>query len=74
MSLWAFRFILVYLCIMIVQPQNRFTFLYPFKLADLSFFMAVLFHVAACAQGGLSFIRPTKSTWATIGLVGLTLA
>jgi hypothetical protein len=33
MSLWAFRFLLWYLCILLVQPQNRFTFLWPFRMA-----------------------------------------
>ena len=45
MSLWAFRFVLWYICILMVQPQNRFPFLWPLHIADICVVMAVGLHV-----------------------------
>ena len=50
MSLWAFRFLLWYICIMLVQPQNRFTFLWPLHIADLSFIAAIGLHALSCLE------------------------
>lgn len=47
MSLWAFRFLLWYICILMVQPQNRFPFLWPFHIADISVVLAVGLHVTS---------------------------
>ena len=48
LSLAAFRMLLVYVVVMFVQPQNRFTFLWPLHIADLSFMGAVGLHIMAC--------------------------
>ena len=48
MSLWAFRFLLWYIAIMIVQPQHRFGFLFPYRIANLTMILATALHVAAC--------------------------
>jgi len=57
MSLWGFRFLLWYICIMLVQPQNRFTFLWPLHIADLSFIAAVGLHVMGCLEGHRPIVR-----------------
>ena len=41
-SLWSFRFLLWYVCVLLVQPQNRFTFLWPLHIADISFILAII--------------------------------
>ena len=51
MSLWGFRFLLWYICVLFVQPQNRFTFLWPLHIADISFIAAVGLHALACLDG-----------------------
>lgn len=57
LSLAAFRMLLVYVVIMFVQPQNRFTFLWPLHIADLSFMGAVGLHLLACAQDRRPIVR-----------------
>ncbi len=57
MSLWAFRFLLWYICILLVQPQNRFTFLWPLRIANLSFIIAVCLHVMGCLESRRFLIR-----------------
>ena len=57
LGLAAFRMLLVYVVVMFVQPQNRFTFLWPLHIADLSFMGAVGLHVLACAQDRRPIVR-----------------
>ena len=57
MSLWGFRFLLWYICVLFVQPQNRFTFLWPLHIADVSFITALGLHVLACLDGRRSIVR-----------------
>lgn len=56
-SRWAFRFLLWYICILCVQPQNRFLFLYPLHIADLCVMGAVGLHFLSASQEGRSFLR-----------------
>lgn len=69
MSLWAFRFLLFYIVILCVQPQNRFTFLHPLQIADLSIIAALGFHAAACSQEGVRFIRMGPATVTALILI-----
>ncbi len=69
MNLWAFRFVLWYICIMLVQPQNRFTFLWPLHIADLSFIMAVCLHVLACLQRKQPILRLGAATGMALALM-----
>ena len=46
-SRWAFRFLLWYIVILIVQPQNRFQFLWPLHIANLSIVTAMVLHVVS---------------------------
>lgn len=62
MSLWAFRFLLWYICIMLVQPQNRFTFLWPLRIANLSFILAVCLHIVACMETRRPLVRMGPAT------------
>lgn len=62
MSLWSFRFLLWYICILMVQPQNRFPFLYPLHIADLCIMGAVGFHVMAALSEGRALIRMGPAT------------
>ena len=62
MSLWAFRSLLWYLCVMLVQPQNRFTFLWPLHIADISFIAAVGLHVASCLETQRPLVRMGPAT------------
>ena len=57
MSLWGFRFLLWYICILFVQPQNRFSFLWPLKIADIAFIAAVGLHVMGCLESRRPLIR-----------------
>lgn len=62
MSLWAFRFLLWYICILMVQPQNRFPFLWPLHIADISIMMAVGLHVASSISEKRPVIRMGPAT------------
>ena len=57
MSLWAFRFLLWYICILMVQPQNRFPILWPLHIADISIIMAVGLHVASVVSEKRQLLR-----------------
>lgn len=57
MSCWALRFLLWFVCILCTQPQNRFTFLFPFHIADISVAGAVGCHLMGCAETGRPFIK-----------------
>jgi len=67
-GLWAFRFLLWYVCILFVQPQNRFTFLWPLRIANLSFIIATCLHVLACLEERRPLIRLGPAT-----ILGLAL-
>ena len=71
MSVWAFRFLLWYICIMLVQPQNRYTFLWPLHIANVSFIAAVVLHVLDCLQSQKPLLAPNSATG--IGLFGIAL-
>lgn len=57
MSLWGFRCLLWYICVMLVQPQNRFTFLWPLHIADLTFIGALVLHGLSCLEARRPLIR-----------------
>lgn len=69
MALWAFRFLLWYICILMVQPQNRFTFLYPLHIADLCVMGAVGFHVMSALSEGRSLLRMGPATITALALI-----
>jgi len=72
MSLWAFRFLLWYVCILLVQPQNRFTFLWPLKIADLSFISAVALHALSCLEARRPIVRMGPATLLAFALLFFT--
>lgn len=72
LSLTAFRMLLVYVVVMFVQPQNRFTFLWPLHIADLSFMGAVGLHIMACVQDRRPIIRFGPAT--IVSVLVLTFA
>lgn len=77
LGLWAFRMLLVYVCILLTQPQNRFTFLWPLHIAELSFIAAVGLHVLACMQERrplLCFGPGTATGLVLLAMVPLSLA
>jgi hypothetical protein len=57
MDRWAFRFLLFYIVILCVQPQNRFPFLHPLRIANLSIMIAIALHFFSHAQAGRQLIR-----------------
>lgn len=57
MSLWAFRFVLFYLTILLVQPQNRFPFMWGWRLALISMVLAMVLHAVSSSQEGKPVIR-----------------
>ncbi|NCA82197.1 MAG: hypothetical protein EOM72_05570 [Opitutae bacterium] len=69
MSLWSFRFILWYICILMVQPQNRFTFLWPLRIANLSFIIGVCLHGLACMERRSPLIRLGPGTILALALL-----
>ncbi len=62
MSLWAFRFLLWYICVLLVQPQNRFTFLWPFRIANLSFLIATGLHILSSMEMRRVLVRAGPAT------------
>lgn len=62
MSLWAFRCMLWYICIMFVQPQNRFAFLWPLRIANVAFILTVALHIFSCLEKNQPFIRLRPAT------------
>ncbi len=62
MSLWAFRFILWYVCILLVQPQNRFLFLWPLRIAYLSFVFGGVLHILSCMENQRPLIKMGPGT------------
>lgn len=62
MNLWAFRFLLWYICVLMVQPQNRFTFLWPLHIANLSFIIAAGLHFMSCLDGRRQIVRVGPAT------------
>ncbi|HMO04535.1 MAG TPA: O-antigen ligase family protein [Kiritimatiellia bacterium] len=69
MSLWAFRFVLFYICVMMVQPQNRFMFLHPFRIALVSITIAALLHIVSAAQENRPIIRFGPATITALCLI-----
>lgn len=69
MSLWAFRFLLWYICILFVQPQNRFTFLWPLRIANLSFIIATCLHVLSCLESRRPLVRMGPGTMTALTLL-----
>lgn len=69
MSLWSFRFILWYICILLVQPQNRFTFLWPLRIANLAFIIGVGLHILACLENRRPIIRFGPGTILALALL-----
>jgi hypothetical protein len=67
MNLWAFRFLLWYICVMLVQPQNRFTVLWPLHIADVTFIGAIVLHILACLRDKRPILRMGPATG--LGLV-----
>lgn len=62
MNLWAFRFLLWYICVLLVQPQNRFTVLWPLHIANVSFIAAVVLHLLACIRDKRPVLRLGPAT------------
>ena len=73
MSLWGFRFLLWYICVLLVQPQNRFTFLWPLHIADISFITAVALHVLSCMESRRLIVRPGPGTMLALALLFLSM-
>jgi len=69
MNRLGFRFILWYICVMLVQPQNRFTFLWPLHIANLSFIIAVGLHVLSCMEERRPLIRLGPATILALALL-----
>ena len=72
-SLWSFRFVLWYICILWVQPQMRFNFLVPLRIANTAFIIAVVFHVLAAMQEGRALIRWGVATKLGVSIIVLAL-
>jgi len=72
MNLWGFRFILWYICILMVQPQNRFLFLWPLRIANLSFLIALGLHVLSCMEERRPLIRFGPATIMALALLLFT--
>jgi O-Antigen ligase len=69
MNLWAFRFMLWYICILLVQPQNRFTFLWPLHIADISFILGVGLHSLSSLELRRPLIRFGPATILALALL-----
>lgn len=69
MNLWALRFLLWYVCVLLVQPQNRFTFLWPLHIADISFIVAIALHSLSCLESRRSIVRMGPATGLALSLL-----
>lgn len=56
-SRWSFVFLMWYMTILCVQPQNRFPFLITFHIADIAVIGAFGLHFLSAAGEGRSFLR-----------------
>ncbi|HMP71813.1 MAG TPA: O-antigen ligase family protein [Kiritimatiellia bacterium] len=72
MSLWAFRFVLFYLTILLVQPQNRFVILWPFRIALVCMALAFILHVLSASQEGRPIIRFGPATITALILMAVS--
>ncbi len=72
LSVWAFRFLLWYICVLLVQPQNRYTFLWPLHIANLTFISALVLHVMDCVRSRRPFFANNLATWLGLLMIGLT--
>lgn len=70
---WAFRLLLWYICILCVQPQNRFLFLYPLHIADICIMGAAGLHFLAASQEGRPFLRMGPATISALLLMFFSL-
>lgn len=59
---WSFVFLMWYICVLCVQPQNRFTFLYPLHIANICVIASSVLHLMACGQAGRPFLRLGPAT------------
>lgn len=57
MATWAFRFLLWYIAILCVQPQNRFLFLHPLRIANAAIIIAAGLHFVSATQEGKPLVR-----------------
>lgn len=73
MNLWAFRFLLWYICVSLVQPQNRFTVLWPLHIAEVSFIAASVLHILVCIRDKRPVLRWGFATGLGVVLVFFTL-
>ena len=72
MSVWSFRFLLWFICVMFTAPQNRFPFLSPLHIADLSVMGAVGMHLLSAGQrGGILKMGPASVLTILLMLFGL---
>lgn len=53
----SFLFLMYYVAVGMTQPQNRFVFLHPFRIAQLAFLIAAFFHILAVMQEEKPLIR-----------------
>jgi hypothetical protein len=65
---WAFFFLMVHIAIHFTQPQNRFLFFYPFKIAQLSILIAMGLHLASVLTEERPLLRMGPAT-----ILGFTL-
>lgn len=72
MNLWAFRCLLWYICVLMVQPQNRFPVLWPLHIANVSFIAAAVLHILACLKDERPILKFGTAT--KLGLVLLGFA
>ena len=70
LSKWAFRFLLWYICVMFVAPQNRFPVLWPLHIAEVSFYVAVVLHVLSCLRTRKSILKWGGATMLGVGVLG----
>jgi len=69
MSLWGFRFLLWYICVLCIQPQNRFQFLHPLHIADICAILAIMLHFISASSEGRPIIRMGPATITAILLM-----
>lgn len=74
MKRFSLIFLLWYICVLCVQPQNRFLFLYPYHIADLCVMGAVGFHLLGVMTQGGSFVRVGSATALSMVLLAQMLA
>ena len=71
--IWALRFVLFFILVLITQPHFRFNQLMVFRLGNLTFGCAFIFHIINCMGSGRPLIRLGAATKLSLVLLAFVM-